>query len=115
MKEINAQLERRMITLAVGVVRMCEKNKQKMPFSIVDQVIRSSSSIGANFTEANDAVSKPDFRNKIAIAKKEAAETRYWLSIIEELDVQVDPVIKQETTELILILQKTINSLREKR
>lgn len=46
------------------------------------QVIRSASSIGANYIEANEALSKKDFALRIRISRKEAKETAYWLQLI---------------------------------
>jgi len=72
-----------MVQLSVDVINLCQK--LPIPASVANQVIRSTTSIGANFSEAQDASSKKDFVNKIYIAKKEAAETRYWLAIITKL------------------------------
>jgi four helix bundle protein len=49
----------------------------------IDQILRSSGSIAANYIEANNAVSKPDFLLRIRIAKKEASETMLWLRLLE--------------------------------
>jgi four helix bundle protein len=49
------------------------------------QVIRSSGSVGANYIEANEALSKKDFVLRIKICRKEAKESRYWLRLIEAL------------------------------
>ena len=49
----------------------------------IDQILRSSGSIAANYTEANNAVSKPDFLLRLRIAKKEASETMLWLRLLE--------------------------------
>lgn len=111
-KAINEKLEKRMIIFSVEIIKLCQRLKTNIPFSVADQIIRSSSSVGANFAEANDAVSKADFKNKIAIAKKEAAETRYWLKLISELGVDVPESLFIENNEMILILQKIINKLR---
>jgi len=51
-------------------------------FSIITQLVRASTSIGANYCEADDAHSKKDFLHKISICKKESRETKYWLRII---------------------------------
>jgi four helix bundle protein len=74
----------------------------------VKQVVRSSGSVGANYIEANDALSKKDFRMRIRISKKESKETRYWLRLLDTkdcapLDVERDKLI-QESTELMNIL-----------
>jgi four helix bundle protein len=49
---------------------------------LVRQLVRSGTSIGANYCEADDAESKKDFRHKIGICRKEARETKYWLRMI---------------------------------
>jgi four helix bundle protein len=49
---------------------------------LVNQLVRSATSIGANYMEANGASSKKDFQNKIFIYKKEAQETKHWLRMI---------------------------------
>jgi four helix bundle protein len=83
--------------------------------NIISQLLRSSSSIGANYREANGASSKKDFKNKISICRKEAQETEYWI----ELLIGSDPVHKdnlqklwQESHELILIFGKIFSSLK---
>jgi four helix bundle protein len=50
------------------------------------QLVRSSGSVGANYIEANEALSKKDFVLRIKICRKEAKETRYWLRLIEVTD-----------------------------
>src|SRR5436309_548862 len=49
---------------------------------LIDQVVRAGTSIGANYCEADDAVSKKEFRCKIGTCKKESRETKYWLRMI---------------------------------
>jgi four helix bundle protein len=74
------------------------------------QVIRSSGSIGANYIEANEALSKKDFLHRIRIARKEAKETVYWLSLFE-LDEKLSTTQKElagEATELMKILSAII-------
>jgi four helix bundle protein len=112
---VSQEIEKRLVAFSVSVIRLTEKHKARLPFSVIDQVIRASGSIGANYAEAQNTASRTDFRNKIFIAKKEAAETRYWLTIIHELlnDTSVDILLK-EVQEVLLILQKIINTLREK-
>ncbi len=73
----------------------------------VKQVVRSSGSIGANYIEANEAVSKKDFLHRIRISRKEAKETRYWLRLLDTRNNQelnnVRERMIQESTELMLI------------
>lgn len=80
---------------------------------IASQLVRSSTSIGANYAEAINAISKMDFRNKIFISKKEASETRYWLRILEATNSELDASNELgEINELLLILQKIISTLK---
>lgn len=107
------QLESRMLLFAADVIRKLDATKALSP-RIADQLIRSASSIGANYAEACNSASKFDFRNKIFIAKKEAAETRFWIDLIVELtqDETWKPQ-RQEAHELLSILQAIINTLKE--
>lgn len=49
---------------------------------IINQLVRAGTSVGANYCEEDDAESKKDFRHKIALCRKEARETKYWLRMI---------------------------------
>ena len=102
------------VAFSKDVIGFCKNEKLtvvKRP--MIDQLIRSATSIGANYAEADNAGSRTDFRNKIFIAKKEAAETKYWLNLI--LDVTDNPeACKQLQTEchhILMTLQKVINTL----
>ena len=83
----------------------------------VKQVVRSSGSVGANYIEANEALSKKDFRHRLRIARKEAKESRYWLKLLdthndEQLNASRDTLI-QESTELVKILSVIIKKSEE--
>ncbi len=106
-------LEKRMLHFAVDVIRRIKKSD--LPRSLGDQLTRSCASIGANYAEACNAASRLDFKNKIYIAKKEAAETRYWIDLCIELTNAQDwRSARQESHDLLVILQTIINSLRSK-
>ncbi len=70
------------------------------------QVIRSSGSIGANYIEANESLSKKDFLMRVKISKKEAKETIFWLRLIEPLlqEKKEQEYLINEATELMKIL-----------
>lgn len=70
------------------------------------QLVRSSGSIGANYIEANESLSKKDFVMRVKISRKEAKETVYWLQLIECSENQLDEwrEIVKEATELKKIL-----------
>ena len=69
-------------------VRAFVKKLHKSIANIEDgkQVIKSSGSVGANYIEANESLSKKDFIMRIKICRKEAKETRYWLRLIDTYD-----------------------------
>jgi four helix bundle protein len=111
--EKTVQVQEEMIQLSVDVITLCQR--LALPPSVVSQVIRSVTSIGANFTEAQDASSKKDFVNKIYIAKKEAAETRYWLAIIAKLsddNKEIDQ-LSDRVQKFVMMLQKIVNTSKE--
>ncbi|MCB9191288.1 MAG: four helix bundle protein [Flavobacteriales bacterium] len=72
------------------------------------QLVRSSASIGANYLEANDGLSKKDFLFRIKLSRKEAKETKYWLNLIETFgndhQEKERSELLQEANELMLIL-----------
>ncbi|SRR5258706_14112991 len=76
------------------------------------QFIRSTGSVGANYIEANEALSKKDFVMRVKICRKEAKESRYWLRLIDtnddiELEKEREVLIK-EATELMNIFGSII-------
>jgi four helix bundle protein len=76
-------LEERTVKFAEKVIGLCKKVRQDtITKPIISQLIRSATSIGANYAEANGASSKKDFKNKVFICKKEARETKYWLRLL---------------------------------
>jgi four helix bundle protein len=64
--------------------------------SIVNQLVRSGTSVGANYCEADCAESKKDFEHKIGICKKEAKESRYWLRML----ARAEPSVKAEAQNM---------------
>lgn len=77
-------LEDRTIIFGRETISLCENlSRNELTRPLAKQLIRSATSIGANYCEANGASSKKDFRNKIHICKKEAQETRYWLRVLD--------------------------------
>lgn len=102
-----------MIELSVDIIKLCKE--LSLPPSVTSQITRSVTSIGANFTEAQDASSKKDFVNKIYIAKKEAAETKYWLAIITKLTWESKEATRltERTQKFVMMLQKIINTSKE--
>jgi len=80
---------------------------------LIRQIIKSGTSVGANYLEANEASSKRDFRNKIFISKKESNETKHWLRMITKANPEKRneaKILWQEAHELTLIFGKIVKS-----
>src|SRR3989338_4425064 len=69
------------------------------------QLARAAGSVGANYIEANESLSKKDFLVRIKICRKESKESRYWLGLVEpsEKDLGEQKALIQEATELMKI------------
>ncbi len=81
-------------------------------YVIKNQLIKSSTSIGANYEESQAGSSKADFRNKVKIALREARESNYWLRVIQKIDDHENPELNrlfQESNELKKILGAIAN------
>ena len=76
--------EEKSFSFAVRIVRMCLFLRHtKKEYVLSKQILRSGTSIGANVSEAQQAQSKADFIAKMSIALKEAAETNYWIRLLQ--------------------------------
>ena len=73
--------------LALRIIKLYKHlRKEKKEYVLSTQLLRSGTSVGANVTEAQYAQSKPDFKSKMNIALKEAAESEYWLQLLYKSD-----------------------------
>ena len=112
-------LEERTAKFGENIIGLCKNIEQTIINKpIIVQLIRSATSVGANYMEANGASSRRDFTNKIFICKKEAQETKHWLRMmsITEEDKELTQKLRllwQECQELTMIFQKITNSLRK--
>ena len=61
--------------------------KEKKEYVLAKQLLPSGTSIGANLSEANGAISRADFSNKISLAYKECLESKYWISLLKDSDI----------------------------
>ena len=115
MKE--SELRERSKTLALKVIAVCDEVDTKKGRSVlVNQIIRSATSIGANIHEANYASSKPDFINKFHIALKECCETEYWIEMLAGSNTIDDYTAKELLRDCGIIrrmLVKSINTAKE--
>ncbi len=101
-------INERAFEFAVAVLDLAEQiPHNRMGNTIADQLIRSSTSIGANLEEATAASSRADFVNKMIIALKEGRETSYWLHIIKRKNLAPHPstdILLSESEEIKKIL-----------
>ena len=102
------ELETRTKQFALDLINLVECLPKNRAADVVGrQLLRSGTSIGANYREANRAESNADFIHKIGISTKEAAETQYWLELINEsprLQTPGAETLLQESSELLAIL-----------
>ena len=111
-------LEDRTLEFSKRIMRMTKAlPKDTINGCYIPQCVRASSSVGANYKEANDALGKKDFLHRLRIARKEAKESIYWISLIieynEALQHRIQPLL-QEATELKNILSSIINKTEQK-
>lgn len=111
-------LEDRTAEFGENSIDLCKDIRQDaVTRPIISQLVRSATSIGANYMEANSASSRRDFRNKIFICKKESQETKHWLRMLlrctsdKEKEIEI---LSKEVQELTLIFAKITRSLENK-
>ena len=111
-------MQRRTKKFAIDVWYLCSKLPHSREFNgFVNQLIRSSSSVGANYRAATRAKSTADFINKLKIVEEEADESQYFLELIEE--VQKDPTLvgeieelKKEANQIVAIVVSSIKTVK---
>lgn len=85
---------------AIEVIALCDNLREKGEYVMSKQVLRSGTSIGANYCEALGAESPSDFIHKLSISLKEANETYFWLDILHTSSYIDDTQFKTMTTHL---------------
>lgn len=112
---MSQQLKDRTKSLGIRVIRMVKEIRgNKIEDILIRQIVRSATSVGANYRSALRARSTPDFISKITIAEEEADETCYWLEILLEIGGvfkgnRLEPLLKeaQEITAILTTAGKT--------
>lgn len=113
---MSLEFENRLTKFSEQVIGYCRSIEQdNITKPLVNQLVRSGTSIGANYCEANNASSKKDFQNKIFICKKEAQETKYWLKLLSKSkNNDVSAELYRESHEFVLIFQKILLTMKNK-
>ena len=105
------------LRFAVRIVKLYQYLcSEKTEYVLSKQVLRSGTSIGANLAEAETAVSKNDFLNKVYIALKECSETLYWLELLKETEYLTDTMyqsLNRDCVELKRMLSATTKTMKE--
>ena len=97
-------LEERTLKFAQNIIAYVKEPPKTLANSeVAKQLIRSVGSVGANYIEANESLSKKDFVMRIKICRKEAKESRYWLNLLETPNEVLRNKFIQEATELMKI------------
>lgn len=79
-------LQKRLFKFSVDIIKEVRNLPNSKEYQVISyQLLKSATSVGANYEEAQGAVSKADFSNKVGIALKEIRETNYWIRILIEL------------------------------
>jgi four helix bundle protein len=108
----------RLIIFSANIVLLSNKlPKSPSGFAISNQIVRSGTSVGANFIESQDASSTKDFIQKLSISLREVRETWYWLKVIERTNLLDYDDIKgelNECDELAAILTNSIKHSKSK-
>ena len=101
-------LEERTAKFGESIIKFCKKiPRSPINDPLINQLVKSGTSVGANYSEADDAESKIDFRHKIGISKKESRESKHFIRMVAisvpELKEEAK-ILWQEAKELNLIL-----------
>ena len=112
------ELEERVEKFGENIIDLIKKVKITITTEpIIKQLIRSGTSVGANYFEANGASSRKDFINKVYISKKEVKETQHWLRMISRIDETIKNQARelyQEAQELGMIFSTIITKTKSK-
>jgi four helix bundle protein len=112
-----APFKRKALKFALRVIKLYQKMLAKNEYVISKQLLRSATSIGANVEEGRAGQSRKDFLSKMAVASKEARETKYWLRLIQESELTGIDVRGElnDIEELIRILTSIVKSTTQRR
>lgn len=105
----------RFVIEVIKLTRLIPKDEENKV--IVSQLLRSSTSIGANANEADGVSSKKDFIHCFTVVRKEGKETIYWLLLLSELNLQIKEKVEnliREGNEIVSIVSKIISNSRKR-
>jgi len=104
--------------LALAVIRMIEKLPRSVAADVIGkQIVRSATSIGANYRSACRSKSTADMINKLKIVEEESDETIYWLELVLEANLAAKEIIEplaKETNEILAMTVASLKTLRSR-
>jgi four helix bundle protein len=114
---VESPLRDKSYTFALTLVRQVRALRmQSREYDLLSQLLRSATSVGANVEEANAGQSRRDFVAKLAIARKEANEARYWLRILRDAEVMENAAVSrliEDCEELIRMLTASVKTAEQ--
>ena len=106
---------------AVDIIRLCDTTKTRgRATAVINQLLRSGTSIGANISESNNAQSTADYVSKLSIALKEADETHYWFDLLQRTNyidqreyLSIDADVKELIAMLTALIKKHKTNIKQ--
>jgi four helix bundle protein len=100
MAEKKFDLEERTLRFSKDCIDLCKLlMRDNINIELISQLVRSSGSVGANYREANDSITKKDFYHRIGICRREAKESKYWLELLlhanQKLNDRIEKLIDE--------------------
>ena len=110
-------IEKKSFAFALQIIQLYCKLREQREYVLSKQLLRSGTSIGANVVEALAGQSRNDFLSKMAIASKEARETKYWLQLLQASQLADLDFTRElaQVEEIILMLTSIVKTTSEKR
>ena len=116
MNSAGNDLEERLFKFSISVIKIIRKLPSTTEYNVIKyQLVKSATSSGANYEEAQAGSSRADFTNKVRIALREMRESNYWLRIVQEISENNNSELSyliQESKELKLILGSIVQRSR---
>lgn len=118
MNHTRINISEEFLQLGTGIIIMTNLLSQaKVNYAVINQLLRSGTSAGANYEEACGAESRADFVHKLHITYKELRETNYWLRLIRNTKLAPEPEVEsllEKTQMLIKIVGKSLLTSKKK-
>lgn len=117
-QKLRYDLEERTAKFGEDVIRFCKLvSKNPITVPLITQLVKSGTSVGANYCEADDAESREDFKHKIGIVKKESREAKHFIRMIATAEPEMKEEAKllwQEAKELNLIFNSIFKKIKSR-